>query len=140
MTLSDEDRDEMIKHHMEKSEKAFKTAVLLSGTDDYDAAANRAYYSIFRAEKALLLTKGILGDRHKHVHNAISEEFVKLGILSEDTNKKIKLAEKIRYIGDYSDTESVEKNQAEKIISEAGKFLGIAKELIAKFKLEQERP
>jgi uncharacterized protein (UPF0332 family) len=114
----------MIKHHIEKSEEAFEEAVILSEKAHYSGAANRAYYSMFRSEKALLLTKGILGDSHRHIHNSISNEFVKTGILSKDTNVKVKMIEKIRYIGDYSDTQSVTKEEMEDAISEAKNFLG----------------
>lgn len=130
ITLSDKDREEMIKHYMEKSEKALKDAILLLGTDSYDAAANRAYYSMFQSEKALLLTKGILGDSHKHVHRSISKEFVKTGQLPDDIYKKIDKVQSIRTIGDYSGTKSVTEQEAKEAISEAKNFLDITKELI----------
>ncbi|MCL1940839.1 MAG: HEPN domain-containing protein [Synergistaceae bacterium] len=139
MTLSDEDRDVMIKICMEKSEEAFEEAVILSEKDRYNGAANRAYYSIFQAENALLLTKKIFGNTHKHVHNSISNEFVKSGELPDDIYKRIKEIERIRAIGDYSKIKSVTKEEMEETISEAKKILGIAKELIADFLLEQEK-
>jgi uncharacterized protein (UPF0332 family) len=134
MTLNDEDKNIMIKVHMEKAEKALKTAVLISETDDYDGAANRAYYSIFHAENALLLTKDISGNSHKHVHNSISKEFVKPGALPDDMNRRIKEVERIRATGDYSKTKSVTKEEMEEVISEAKEFLKITRGLIAKFK------
>ena len=132
MTLKDYDRNEMIKLHMEKAEKNLKSAVLLSETDDYDSAANRAYYSVFHAESALLLTKGILGDSHKHVHNSISKEFVISKELSVDIFRTITKVQSLRNIGDYSRERSVTKEEMEEAISIAKDFLDITKELITK--------
>ena len=133
MTLNNEDRNVMIKICMEKAEKAFKASVLLSEIDDYDGAADRAYYAIFHAENALLLTRDISGNSHKHVHNSISKEFVKLGELPDDMNRKIKEVERIRATGDYSKTKFVTKEEMEESISEAKNFLDITKKLIEKF-------
>jgi len=140
MVLNNDNKKIMIDIYMKKSEKAFEAAVALSKMDDqYDAAANRAYYSIFQSENALLLTKGILGNSHKHVHNAISKEFVQSGELSSDTFKKIYKVLGIRVTGDYSGTEFVTKEEMEKAIYGAREFLDNAKKLIAEFKLEQEK-
>jgi|GEM_PF-142987 len=137
--LSNEDRNEMIKICVGKSEKALNSAILLSESNDFDGAANRAYYSIFQSENALLLTKGILGNSHKHVHNVIAKEFVRLGELPIDTFKKIQSVQVARTKGDYSGTEHVTKKEMENAISEAKEFLDNTKKLIAEFKLEQKK-
>lgn len=129
MTLNNSDRREMINHYIAKAEKAYKMSVMSSDID-YDTAANRAYYSIFNAEKALLLTKGIFGDSHKHVHNSLSKAFVKEGILSSDTSKKIELVQNIRNTADYSEKRSVTKSEAEEALSYAKEFLDMAKKLV----------
>lgn len=49
MTLTGEARNEMIKHHISKSERALESALLLSEQGDCNGAANRAYYCIFYA-------------------------------------------------------------------------------------------
>ena len=138
MTLNNEDKTIMIDNYVTKAEKSHKTAILLS-EDDYDGAANRAYYSIFQCENALLLTKGILGKTHKHTHISISEVFVKSGELSIDAYKRIQRVQSIRDKGDYSGIEFVTKEEMEKSISEAKLFLNNTKKLIAEFKLEQEK-
>jgi len=136
--LSIEDKAIMIDNFMTKAEKALKTAILLS-EDDYDGAANRAYYSVFQCENALLLTKGILSKTHKHTHNSISEEFVKSGKLPFDTHKRIQIVQGIRSTGDYSGTEFVTKEEMEKAISEAKIFFENTNKIIAEFKIEQEK-
>jgi uncharacterized protein (UPF0332 family) len=105
MVLNDEIRNAMIDIYMTKSEKALNSAIALSELNDYDGAANRAYYSIFQSEYALLLSKGILRNSHKHTHNAIAEEFVKSGELPIDTHMRIQIVQGIRSTGDYSGTD-----------------------------------
>lgn len=129
MTLMDKDRREMIRHYITKAENALKIS-LMSFDVDCDAAANRAYYSVFNAEKALLLTKGIFGDSHRHVHNSVAKEFVKSGLLSPDTSKKIELVQNIRNTADYSEKRSVTKSEAEEAVLYAKEFLGIVKKSI----------
>jgi uncharacterized protein (UPF0332 family) len=130
MTLSIEDRNSLIKNYIKKSETALESAVLLLKAGDYDGAANRAYYSIFQSEKALLLTKEIIGDKHTHVHRNISKEFVKTGELPVDTYQMIQKAQGIRVDGDYSGTKYVTKEEVELVISGAKKFFDITNTLI----------
>ena len=50
MAPIDENRKIMIDIYMNKSEKAFEASVALSKMNDqFDAAANRAYYSLFQS-------------------------------------------------------------------------------------------
>ncbi|GHV38908.1 hypothetical protein FACS1894187_18260 [Synergistales bacterium] len=86
MALTTEETLELIKLNLEKTKRAYSTAVTLSETiHDYDAAANRAYYAMFYTEKALLYAKDISATSHKHVHTSLAENFVKTGdLLSSD--------------------------------------------------------
>ena len=47
MKLSDEDRKEMITHHLSKSEQMLDLADQLVNMGHYDAACNRYYYAVF---------------------------------------------------------------------------------------------
>jgi len=109
MILNNEDRNNMIEIYAKKSKTSLESAILLLSADDYDGAANRAYYSIFQSEKALLLTKEIIGNRHTHIHRNISKEFIKTGELPDDTYISIQAAQGIRIAGDYSGTHFVTK-------------------------------
>lgn len=137
MTLQIEDRLTMITICMDKAEKALKTALSNAEIYDYDGAANRAYYSIFYCENALLLTKGIQGASHKNVHNAIAKEFIKSGDLPDDTYKKILFVQKIRNTGDYSKESFVSEEDMGKTISAAKDFFSMTQRLITQFKTEQ---
>ena len=48
---------------------------LLSG-ERYDAALNRAYYTMFHCIQSLLTSKNIVVKSHKGAHNAFHKEFI----------------------------------------------------------------
>jgi uncharacterized protein (UPF0332 family) len=47
----------------------------------YDVATSRAYYAMFYATSALLVSKGISRSKHTGVHSAFGEYFVKPGLI-----------------------------------------------------------
>ena len=140
MTLETENRLALIRVHIEKAEEAYEDAAhLFESRRSYNGAANRAYYAMFHAEKALLLTCGILGDSHKHVHTQLSKEFVKEGKLSNDTGRTIDYVQKIRNIADYSGQKSATKEDVEKVLAELKCFMEQVKELLSNFEKEQRQ-
>ena len=136
-SLSNEDRNNMIDIYFEKAVTSLSSAILLFELNDYNGAANRAYYSVFQAASALLLTKNIERYSHKHVHRAIFEEFAESGKIPRDFDITIKKIEAMRTTGDYSKIKSVTKEEIGESISEAKAFLNNTKKLIVDFKLEQ---
>ena len=131
MTLGNKSQFDMIHVHLEKSEEAYKDAVLLfESRKSFNGSANRVYYAMFHAEKALLLTRGILGDSHKHVHTQLSNQFVKEGQLPDNTGRDIRLVENIRYVADYSGEKSVTKEEVEEALAKTKNFIEQVKELL----------
>lgn len=132
MIINREDREQMIEIYVDKSIKAFRSCLLLcnSSEPDYEGATNRAYYSMFLTEKALLLTKGIFGDSHKHTHMSISKEFVREGELPQDTYQRVKVVEESRRIADYSGTNYVTKEELYESVFEANSLLNHAKKIL----------
>jgi uncharacterized protein (UPF0332 family) len=134
MTLENEDRIEIIRTHLEKAEEAYEDAVLLFESREsqkgFNGAANRVYYAMFHAEKALLITCGILGDSHKHVHTQLSNQFVKEGKLPGDTARSIEYVQHIRNVADYSGERSATKEEVEQALAKTKDFIDQAKKLL----------
>ena len=134
MMLEDKDLIEMIRINLEKAEEAYEDAILLlkprESRRGYNGVANRAYYAMLHAEKALLLTRGILGEKHKHVHTQLSNQFVKEGKLPSDTARNIDYVQEIRHVADYSDNRSATKEEVEAALSKTKSFMEQAKELL----------
>ncbi|OGQ50734.1 MAG: hypothetical protein A3J24_09455 [Deltaproteobacteria bacterium RIFCSPLOWO2_02_FULL_53_8] len=106
-----------------RSERYIKSAKLLMKDGDYESAASRAYYAMFFAAEALLLTKGYSTSTHKGVFSAFGEHFVKPGLFKRDFSKMLMRAFEIRQAGDYEYTFTVTRDEADVIIEDAERFL-----------------
>lgn len=69
-----------IKNLLARSDRYVKSAKILIEDKDYESAVSRAYYAMFYAVEALLLTKKMSFSSHKAVISAFGEQFVKTGI------------------------------------------------------------
>jgi len=70
---------EMIKAQLEKSEDKLKAAKSLLKDGFFDDAISRAYYSIFHAASAVLLSKGITVESHSALKTIFGLRFIKSG-------------------------------------------------------------
>jgi uncharacterized protein (UPF0332 family)/predicted nucleotidyltransferase len=106
-----------------KAARAMASAKLLLEADDMDGACNRAYYAMFDAARAALLSAGLkLGKSHQ---GSIGSAFYKLlqsKELSEDLGRSLKQAESARYLADY-EGHSVPVVKAREIVTGAEKFV-----------------
>ena len=62
--MLDENRISLCKYRIEKAYECLKSAVILKNVGDYTSSANRSYYSIFHAMRAVMALDG--EDRKKH--------------------------------------------------------------------------
>ena len=108
---------------MMKAKKALTSAKVLLNESDADGACNRAYYAMFDAARAALLTQGIdSGRTHKGVLNVFSEKLVKTGIAGKTSGRQLKHAEALRYVADY-DGDFVSPDDAAEMIMQADAFV-----------------
>jgi len=112
-----------IKNLLARSERYIKSAKLLIQDKDYESAVSRAYYAMFYAVEALLLTKEMSFSSHKAVISAFGEQFVKTGIFKKDFSKALTRAFEKRQIGDYEFTFTVTEKEANEIVKEAEYFI-----------------
>ncbi len=104
---------------MTKSRRSLDDAVVLNGRGSYDSTALLAYYAVFHAVQALLLTKGMAFSKHAQVKGAFNKEFIHTGIFQKEFTKTIEKLFKDRQIGDYEYGEHIDKENAQKDITDA---------------------
>ncbi len=114
---------ELIKGYLEKAEKKLKVAEKLLRSDDYEDAVSRAYYAVFHAAQALLLTEGERAETHKGVVTLFGLLFVKTGKFKKDLGKYLANLKDERESGDYEIFSYVERETAETAIEEAKEFI-----------------
>ena len=94
------DKDE-IRDHITLAEECLEEAKNLLSNGFYRGAVSRAYYSMYHAAKALLLTKNVTPKKHTGVLRMLGLEFVNKGYLEEIYAEAYKYAFDIRQKADY---------------------------------------
>jgi len=111
---------------MNKATRSCASARALLGLGDGDGAANRAYYAMFDAARAVLLASGgsvaTTGRTHSGLIAAFGQYLVKHAAVSKDLGRFLNRAHEIRLIADYNG-DSVELNDAEAIVAQAETFI-----------------
>ena len=97
-----------------------------------DFSASRAYYAMFYAAEAILLTQNLSFSKHKAVISALGKHFVQTGIIPGELHRHISNAFNIRQAGDYGSIGSVSEEKARLLIRDAEKFIKAIVEYLKK--------
>ncbi len=116
-----------------KASVAISSSELLLQSGDFDGACNRAYYAMFDAARAVLLSTGSVPDlssikTHNGLITAFSLHLVKTGRVSVDLGKSINKVEDLRLLADYLDQE-VEREKALWAVEQAKLFVEALKNI-----------
>ena len=117
---------------MQKAEKKLKVAKKLLKSHDYEDCVSRAYYAVYHAAQALLLTEGEKAETHKGVVTLFGLLFVKTGKFNKNIGRYIANLKDDRESGDYEIFCYVDSKSAETAVSEAREFLKAAREYLQK--------
>jgi len=89
----------------------------------YKNAANRAYYCIFHAMRAVLAIDGFDSKKHSGVIAAFRQRYVKTGMFSAELSEMITGAFEMRGNSDYADFFVIGKREVAEQIDNARTFL-----------------
>jgi uncharacterized protein (UPF0332 family) len=99
------DEDELLKDQLQtiikKAQRSLAAAKRQIKESDYDFASWRAYYAVFYAMEAVLLTKKLVFSKHGAVIGAFNQHFIRAGIFPREFSKLIIHLFRERQIGDY---------------------------------------
>jgi uncharacterized protein (UPF0332 family) len=118
-----------------KADRALRSAKELLFSNDPDGACNRAYYAMFDAARAALLSiKAPVSPDTIKTHNGLNRAFalhvVKEGLFPSEIGKSLQQIEEMRLIADY-DGEPLENEDATWAVDQAAQFVF---EITARFK------
>ena len=129
--LQDDDKRTLSRLRFEHAEECLRSAAALFDANDLKGAANRAYYAVFHAMRAVLVLDGI--DR-KH-HSAIIAEFrrlyIKTGVFERSWSDVIQLQSEYRTSSDYNDFFVISRDEVDAQISGAAGFLNTVRSYLA---------
>lgn len=108
---------------MEQAEQCLESAKLLLEADDIKGAANRSYYGIFHAIRAVLALEGKDFAKHSGVISFFRQNYIKTGILDVSLSDIITDAFQVRTECDYNDYYIISKAEVEEQVQNAERFI-----------------
>lgn len=110
-------------YRLEKAKNDLEDAKKTLALDMYDTAANRSYYSIFHAARAVLALDGQDFKKHSGVIANFQKNYIKTEIFDKKMSNIIKSAFDMRTESDYEDFFIVSKEDVKIQVEEAEFFV-----------------
>ena len=128
--LTDEERESLVKYRIEKAYRTVVEARDSADDDHWTLAANRLYYAVYYASKALLIQNGIIAKSHEGVIGQIGEKFVLTGVISKDEAKLLARLQNMRKTGDYDDFIEWQQEDVEPLFAPVEEYIDKVKTLV----------
>jgi uncharacterized protein (UPF0332 family) len=128
----DERTKSIIKEEIDKAEKRLKAAEVLLEKDMVEDAANRIYYSVFYAAKAMLNSLGYDAKTHSGLISEFGLRIVKPGKADKKLGAILRKTFELRESADYTLAAIIEKEEVEELMKGAKEFLKEAKKFVSK--------
>jgi uncharacterized protein (UPF0332 family) len=128
--LPDETHRDLSLYRLQKSERDLRDAKANLNVGSYDTAANRAYYSIFHAMRAVLALDKKDYSKHSAVISFFSKDYILTGAFDRGFGKTIRLTNALRNASDYDDYLDVTQEDANEAVCLAAEFHEAVKEYI----------
>lgn len=110
-----------------KASRALHAAKSLLSEGNPDFAASRAYYAMFYAVEALLVSQGLRFRKHGSVHAAFGEYFIKTNVMDPKFHRWLLDAFDLRILGDYEAEAPVSAEEVVTVIAQAEEFISTAR-------------
>jgi len=120
-----------IKKQLEKAEGKLHSSKLLLDNSSFEDSISRAYYGMYHAAMAVLMTKDLEPKTHSGLITLFGLHFVKEGPFERKYGKMLSDAKEEREEGDYEIFYEATKQRAEEILKNAKEFLGEVKDFLS---------
>lgn len=108
---------------LEHAEDCLHSAQSLLQLEDYKGAANRSYYAVFHAMRAVLALDGVDMKKHSGIISEFRRRYIRTGIFDASHSKTISELYDIRTDSDYDDFFIVSKEETVEQVTAAGEFI-----------------
>ena len=123
MTLSDEEKSNLVKYKIDRAEETIEEARILIDNNKLFSAVNRIYYANFYILSALALKHGFSTSKHKQLIGWFNKTFVKPGIAEGKFSSILLRSFENRSEGDYGDFVKFNKEEVEVMFNEMKEFV-----------------
>lgn len=125
-----EDKIALSKVRLDAAKECLRDSAILLNSESYKASANRSYYAVFHAMRAVLVFDDFDSKKHSGIISEFRKRYIKTGILTTEISKIIDIQFSIRTHSDYDDFYVISKSEcanqlyeAEKTVSEIERYL-----------------
>jgi uncharacterized protein (UPF0332 family) len=126
-------KKDLIRHRLESAREMLNDAhVLKENGGSPVSIVNRAYYSVFYAALALLVTVDTEPNKHAGVLAKFDELFVREGVFPKEMSRILHHAFDMRQAGDYQKSRVITHEQADEVLVSAEKFVKAIEEKLLK--------
>ena len=130
MSLSDEERQTLVRMELQKAREAYEDIGILQQAGRWSGAANRLYYSVFHAISALLLHDGHSVNTHNGSHAFFHLHYIKTGILPVEYGRLYNQLQTMREESDYNCVYDVNPDELKDRIGPAHNLIEKIEEII----------
>lgn len=129
--MSLENKQAISKVRFEKAEECLADAKLLLERESYKSAANRSYYAVFHAMRAVLAYDGYDSKKHSGIIAEFRRLYIKTGIFESGLSDIIRSLFDLRTDSDYNDFFVASKADVAEQVGNAEYFVQQIKEYLA---------
>ena len=112
-----------IQSYLDRAQQDLLAAEQILNDSFYHVTVTRAYYAMFYAAQALLISQNVRRHRHAGVLSAFSEHFIKTGLIETEYAKYLGQAFESRLDSDSDITFTTDQALAEKVLYSARQFV-----------------
>jgi uncharacterized protein (UPF0332 family) len=117
-------KKDLIQYRLDSAQEMLRDARLLKENDGSPVSiVNRAYYAVFYAALALLVTADVEPHKHAGVLAKFDELFIRQGIFPKEMSRILHHAFDMRQAGDYQKSKVITEEQAAEVLISAEKFV-----------------
>ena len=128
--LKDEEREALVKYRIEKAYGTLVEAKDCAEDNHWTLTANRLYYAVYYASKALLIQNGIVAKSHEGVIGMIGQNFVVPGIITIDEARLLARLQNMRKTGNYDDFKEWHQEDVEPLFEKVEDYINKIKSLV----------
>lgn len=128
--LYSKEQIDLCRYRLSKAEEYLQNAQAILNLQMYDSAANRSYYAIFHAVRALLALQSKDFKKHSGVISCFQMDYIRTGIFDKRMSDIIKSAFSLRQESDYEDFYIISHEDVITQVKEAGEFVSVIKDYI----------
>lgn len=121
--MPSEDQLNLSKARLALAKERLDTAQVILSIGDYKTVANRSYYAVFSAMRAVLALQGFDSKKHTGVIAEFRKQYIKSGIFPIEMSKILDSLFKVRQGSDYDDFYVISKEQVTIQLQNAKRFV-----------------